>query len=157
MADEGWRWADAWIFVSLVIASKAGRHRRAPTSRRPEGVRLADVLATADHLRQAIPARDDLETAVRRLVGAGLVSVSDGWFRVTPAGEQLWRTRPHRGLGTAVDIIHRVLNRRHPPRAIADWRLDEHDHLLAVQEFAARRRPPAPRRPSDAIQQEPRS
>jgi hypothetical protein len=145
MANEGWRWADAWIFVSLVIASKAGRQRRSPGTRRPEGARLADVLATADHLRRAIPDRHDLEIAVRRLAGAGLVSVTDGWFRLTPAGEQLWRARAYNFLGTAVDAVHRVLNRRQPPNTVADWTLDEHEHALAVQELIARRRTPAPR------------
>ncbi|HEX6970112.1 MAG TPA: hypothetical protein VF174_15060 [Micromonosporaceae bacterium] len=144
MADEGWRRADAWVFAALVIASGAGRHRRAPTTRRPEGVRLADVLATADHLRRVIPARDDLELAVRRLLGAGLVSVCDGWFRVTPVGERLWRSRPQ--LGTAVDSVYTVLVQRHPPNGSADWTLDEREHALAVREFTARRHPPAPRR-----------
>ncbi|HEX5596621.1 MAG TPA: hypothetical protein VFX61_11500 [Micromonosporaceae bacterium] len=145
MVDDGWLWADAWVFVALVIAGGAGRHRRAPSSRRPEGVRLADVLTTADHLKDDIPDRDELETAVRRLTGAGLITVTDGWFRVTPTGEQLWRTRPHRGLTTAVDTIHGALNRRHPPGQ-GDWSLDAQEHAIAVQEFIARRRPPMPRR-----------
>lgn len=145
MVDDGWRWADAWIFVSLIIAGGAGRHRRSASTRRPEGVRLADVLFTADHLNHAIPAREELEAAVRRLAGAGLVSVTDGWFRVTPAGEHLWRTRPANSLATAVDTIHGVLNRRHPPGR-GEWHLDEQEHALAVQEYIARRRPPAPRR-----------
>jgi hypothetical protein len=145
MADEEWRLTDAWIFVSLVIASGAGRHRRSASTRRPEGVRLADVLSTADHLRQSIPARDEVEAAVRRLAGAGLITVTDGWFRVTPAGEQLWRTRPHGGLATTVDTVHGVLNRGHAPGA-ADWTLGEDEHTAAVQEHSARFIAPAPRR-----------
>ena len=102
MGENGWRWTDAWIFVSLVIASGAGRHRRSASTRRPEGVRLTDVLSTADHLNQAIPERHEVEAAVRRLAGAGLVSVSDGWFRITagrraalahPAQRRAWRPR----------------------------------------------------------------
>ncbi|MDI5941186.1 hypothetical protein QLR68_24220, partial [Micromonospora sp. DH15] len=115
MGESGWRWTDAWIFVSLVIANGAGRHRRAASTRRPEGVRLADVLSTADHLNHAIPERQEVETAVRRLVGAGLVSVTDGWFRLTPDGEKLWRSRPSAGLATAVDTVQGVLSRRHAP------------------------------------------
>jgi hypothetical protein len=144
MGENGWRWSDAWIFVSLVIASGAGRHRRAASSRRPEGVRLADVLGTADHLKQAIPERQEVEEAVRRLVGAGLVSVSDGWFRITPDGERLWRTRPSAGLGTTVDTVQGVLSRRQNPGA-ADWTLDEAEHAAAVQEYYVRSIP-APRR-----------
>ncbi|SCG46618.1 hypothetical protein [Micromonospora coxensis] len=145
MGENGWRWTDAWIFVSLVIASGAGRHRRAADSRRPEGVRLADVISTADHLNQAIPDRHDVETAVRRLVGAGLVSVSDGWFRITPDGERLWRTRPSAGVGTTVDTVQGVLVRRHRAPGEADWHLPEDDHAAAVQEYLVRSIP-APRR-----------
>jgi hypothetical protein len=145
MGDEGWRWSDAWIFASLVIAGGAGRHRRAPSSRRPEGVRLTDVLSTADHLNHAIPARQEVEAAVRRLIGADLITVTDGWFRVTPTGERLWRTRPHGGLSTTVETMHNVLTRRHPP-GTAEWELDEEEHAAAVQEYAARVRIPAPRR-----------
>ncbi|MGK5441936.1 hypothetical protein ACSNN7_08950 [Micromonospora sp. URMC 105] len=144
MGESGWRWTDAWIFVSLVIASGAGRHRRAVDTRRPEGVRLTDVISTADHLNQAIPEREDVEAAVRRLAGAGLVSVSDGWFRLTPDGERLWRTRPSAGVGTTVDTVQGVLVRRHTPGS-AEWHLDEEDHAAAVQEYIVRSIP-APRR-----------
>lgn len=144
MGESGWRWTDAWIFVSVVIASGAGRHRRAVDTRRPEGVRLADVISTADHLNQAIPERQDVEAAVRRLAGAGLVSVSDGWFRITPDGERLWRTRPSAGVGTTVDTVQGVLVRRHTPGS-AEWHLDEEDHAAAVQEYIVRSIP-APRR-----------
>ncbi|MGC1214328.1 MAG: hypothetical protein WA890_24100 [Micromonospora sp.] len=144
MGENGWRRTDAWIFVSLVIASGAGRHRRSATTRRPEGVRLADVLSTADHLNNSIPERHEVEDAVRRLVGAGLVSVSDGWFRITPDGERLWRTRPSAGLATTVDTVQGVLSRGHTP-GTADWSLDEDDHAAAVQEYVVRSIP-APRR-----------
>ncbi|MEV4202397.1 hypothetical protein [Micromonospora globbae] len=144
MGENGWRWSDAWIFVSLVIASGAGRHRRSPSSRRPEGVRLADVLSTADHLNRAIPQRQEVEAAVRRLVGAGLVSVSDGWFRITAEGERLWRSRPSARMSTTVDTVQGVLSRRHTP-GTADWTLDEADHAAAVQEYLVRSIP-SPRR-----------
>jgi hypothetical protein len=143
MANDGWRWADAWIFVSVVIAGGAGRHRRAPSTRRPEGIRLADVLSTADHLNRAIPTRRDIEVAVRRLAGAGLITVSDGWFQLTPAGATLWRTRPRCGLSTAVDTLHNALNGRHAPGA-AEWGLGDDEHGAAVQEYLVRRMGPTP-------------
>ncbi len=137
MAYDGWRRSDAWIFVAVVMANGAGRHRRSATTRRPEGVRLTDVLSMADHLNRALPGRADVENAVRRLSGAGLVSVVDGWFRVTPAGEQLWRNRPRIGVGTAVDTVYRTLSRRYPAAA-AEWTLDEEEHAAAVLEHAGR-------------------
>ncbi|MGC4805824.1 hypothetical protein [Micromonospora sp. DT233] len=144
MGENAWHWSDAWIFVALVIANGAGRHRRAASTRRPEGVRLADMLSTADHLNHAIPERPAVETAVRRLVGTGLISVSDGWFRLTPDGERLWRTRPSAGLATAVDTVQGVLGRRYTP-GDADWTLTEEEHAAAVQEYLVGSIP-APRR-----------
>lgn len=145
MVDGQWRRDDAWIFVSLVVADGAGRHRRSATTRRPEGVRLADVLSTANHLTRSIPDRGEVEEAVRRLAGAGLISVTDGWFRLTAAGEQLWRSRPRGGAASTVDVVHGVLTRGYVPGS-ADWRLTEADHAAAVHEYATRFAPPAPRR-----------
>ncbi|MFV2101106.1 hypothetical protein [Micromonospora sp. LOL_024] len=147
MGDNTWGRTDAWIFVSLVIASGAGRHRRSPTTRRPEGVRLTDVLSTADHLDRSIPERLDVEKAIRRLLGAGLVDVTDGWFRLTPNGEHLWRSRPSAGLATTVDTVQGVLSRRTTP-GTAEWHLDEADHAAAVQEYLVRSIP-MPRRPPE--------
>ncbi|HEX2773615.1 MAG TPA: hypothetical protein VHN18_14460 [Micromonosporaceae bacterium] len=143
--DGQWRRHDAWIFVSLVVANGAGRHRRSATTRRPEGVRLADVLSTANYLTRSIPDRAEIEAAVRRLAGAGLISVSDGWFRLTPAGEQLWRSRPRGGAASTVEVVHGVLTRGKYVPGSADWRLSEADHAAAVLEYA-RFTPPAPRR-----------
>ncbi|GAB3142203.1 hypothetical protein GCM10027290_16160 [Micromonospora sonneratiae] len=85
-----------------------------------------------------------MELAVRRLSGAGLISVTDGWFQLTPAGENLWRTRPHGGLAAAVETMRGVLSRRHVP-GDDDWVLGEEDHARAVQEYSARLIP-TPRR-----------
>ncbi|MFY1637553.1 hypothetical protein ACN27F_30495 [Solwaraspora sp. WMMB335] len=145
MTDEGWAWSDAWIFVSVAIAGKVGRHRRSPLSRRPEGVRLADVLSTAEHLNHAVPVRQEIETGVRRLLAADLISVADGWFQLTGAGEQLWRDRPRSGLTTTVDSVHGVLGRRYPAQD-GEWQLDDQEHTAAILEHSGRFRPPAPRR-----------
>ena len=146
MGHEDWRRSDAWIFVAVVMANGAGRHRRAVDSRRPEGVRLADVLSMADHLNRALPARHEVEAAVRRLAGAGLVSVNDGWFRVTAAGEHLWRNRPRGGISGAVDTVFGALSRR-APDTLTDWTLDEEEHAAAILEYSGRGPlPPAPRR-----------
>ncbi|HTF12823.1 MAG TPA: hypothetical protein VK659_32080 [Asanoa sp.] len=138
MGQDGWRRSDAWIFVAVVMANGAGRHMRSATTRRPEGVRLADVLSMADHLRHSLPGRREVEEAVRRLTGAGLIIVGDGWFRVTPAGEMLWRSRPV-GMG-AVDTMFAKLHRR-PLPVDADWTLDDADHAAAILEYAGRVEP----------------
>lgn len=145
MADDTWRWTDAWLFVAVIIANGAGRHRRSPSTRRPEGIRIADVMVTAHHLHQALPTRHDIEKAIRRLAGMGLITVNDGWIQVSPAGAELWRNRPRNGLSAVVDTIYTALTRLGPPRE-ADWHLAEDEHRAAVHEFRLRRALPTPRR-----------
>ena len=121
MGENGWRWTDAWIFVSLVIAQ---RRRTAPPvgdepaagGRPPRPTCSPPPTTSTTRFRE----RHEVEAAVRRLVGAGLVSVADGWFRITADGEQLWRTRPRAGVATMVDTVQGVLTRRHAPGS-ADW------------------------------------
>jgi hypothetical protein len=93
----------------------------------------------ADHLRQSLPGRREVEEAVRRLTGAGLITVADGWFRVTPGGEKLWRNRPRVGMG-AVDTVYTQLHRRQVPED-SEWTLDETDHAAAILEYAGRTEP----------------
>lgn len=133
MAEAGWDRSDAWIFVSVVIGGGSGRHLRSPNTRRPEGVPLAGLLATAGHLQDAIPARDEVEAAIQRLCGAGLVTVQDGFFRLTAVGERLWRTRPRSGLSSTVDTMHGILTRDRPPVSDPTWTLTEADYTAAVR------------------------
>ena len=133
MAEAGWDRSDAWIFVSVVIGGGAGRHLRSPNTRRPEGVPLAGLLATAEHLQDAIPGRDEVETAIQRLCGSDLVTVQDGFFRLTAAGETLWRTRPRSGLSSTVDTMHGILTRSRPPGTGSTWALAEPDYAAAVR------------------------
>lgn len=133
MAEAGWDRSDAWIFVSVVIGGGAGRHLRSPNTRRPEGVPLAGLLATAEHLQDAIPARDEVESAIQRLCGADLVMVEDGFFRLTADGERLWRTRPRSGLSSTVDTMHGILTRSRPPGSDPTWTLTETDYTAAVR------------------------
>src|ERR1700754_1644216 len=135
MGQDGWRRSDAWIFVAVVMANGAGRHMRSASTRRPEGIRLADVLSMADHLRQMLPGRREVEEAVRRLTGGGLITVTDGWFRVTAAGATVWRNR-RSGVG-AVDTVYTQLLRRPLPDD-AEWTLDDADHAAAILEYAGR-------------------
>lgn len=82
---------------------------------------------------------------MRRLIGVGLISVTDGWFRVTADGAELWRNRPRCGMATIVDTIQTALIRRCPPRE-APWQLGEDEYGAAVQEYLRRRMIPTPRR-----------
>jgi len=136
-ADAGWHWNDAWIFVSAVIAERLERDRALHAALPVTGASLADVLAAADFLHHAVPTRDELQFSVRRLAGAGLLQVDDDLVEITPAGEQLWRTRPFSGLSSAVMTLQAQLNRATAPGA-GDWALDEQTYATAVSEYSMR-------------------
>jgi formylglycine-generating enzyme required for sulfatase activity len=133
----GWHWNDAWIFVSAVIAERLERDRALHAALPVTGASLADVLAAADFLNHSVPTRAELEESVRRLAGAGLLTVDDDLVEVAPAGEQLWRTRPFSGLSSAVVTLQTQLNRSSTP-GDSDWRLDEQAYAAAVREYSLR-------------------
>lgn len=137
MGAGGWRWNDAWIFVSSVIAERLERDRAQHAALPVTGASLADVLAAADFLHHSVPSRAELQESMRRLVGAGLLTVDDDLVDVAPAGEQLWRTRPFSGLSSAVVTMQTQLNRASEP-GDADWILDEQTYAAAVREYSHR-------------------
>src|SRR4051812_25035166 len=110
MGVGGWNWNDAWIFVSAVIAERLERDRALHAALPVTGASLADVLAAADFLHHSVPTREELQESVRRLVGAGLLTVDDDLVEVAPAGEHLWRTRPFSGLSSAGLTLQTQLN-----------------------------------------------
>lgn len=137
MVVGGWHRNDAWVFVSVVIADRTERDRATAAGLPLSGATLADVLSAAGFLHNAVPARPELEAAVRRLAGAGLITVDDDSFAMAPEGERLWRTRPFSGLSAAVDTVHTVLNRASTP-GTSGWSLDERSYAAAVREYAVR-------------------
>ena len=137
MEAGGWHWNDAWIFVAAVIAERLERERALHAALPITGASLADVLAAAHFLHQTVPTREELEHAVRRLAGAGLLTIDDDLVEVAPAGEQLWRTRPFSGLSSAVVSLQAQLNRSSEPGDL-DWHLDEQAYALALREYSHR-------------------
>ncbi|HEV8175140.1 MAG TPA: hypothetical protein VGP91_15980 [Actinoplanes sp.] len=137
MGVGGWHWNDAWIFVSAIIAERLERDRALHAALPVTGASLADVLAAADFLHHSVPSRDELEESVRRLAGAGLLTVDDDLVALAPPGEQLWRTRPFSGLSSAVVTLQTQLNRSSEP-GDTDWRLDEETYATAVREYSLR-------------------
>ena len=68
-----WDFADAWVLAAI------GGYRRPCT--------LADLIAAADMINHAILLETELEDALGRLTGAGLVRVFEDWtFEVTDDG-----------------------------------------------------------------------
>ncbi|AEV82683.1 hypothetical protein ACWT_1664 [Actinoplanes sp. SE50] len=137
MGAGGWNWNDAWIFVSAVIAERLERDRALHAALPVTGATLADLIAAADFLHHSVPARAELEESVRRLAGAGLITVADDIVQVAPAGEQLWRTRPFSGLSSAVMTLQTQLNRAASPGR-SEWTLEESTYNAAVREYSLR-------------------
>ncbi|HEY7271173.1 MAG TPA: hypothetical protein VH502_00470 [Actinoplanes sp.] len=137
MEPGGWHRNDAWIFVSAVIAERLERDRAMHAALPVTGASLADVLAAADFLHHSVPSRAELEESLRRLAGAGLLTIDDDLVVVAPAGEQLWRTRPFSGLSSAVLTLQTQLNRSSRP-GDSDWRLDEPTYAAALREYSLR-------------------
>ena len=123
--------------MSAVIAERLERDRALHAALPVTGASLAGVLAAADFLHQSVPSREELEAALRRLAGAGLLTIDDDLVVVAPAGEQVWRTRPFSGLSSAVVTLQTQLNRSSRP-GDSDWRLDEQTYAAAVREYSLR-------------------
>jgi hypothetical protein len=137
MGAADWQWNDAWIFVSAVIAERLERDRALHAALPVTGASLADLLAAADFLHHAVPAREELEESMRRLAGAGLLVVEDDIVEIAPAGEHLWRNRPFSGLSSAVMTMQTQLNRTAEP-GDSGWTLDEQTYHTAVREYSIR-------------------
>ncbi len=137
MGVDRWRWNDAWIFTAVVIADRLERDRAADATLPVVGAGLADVLSAAAFLHDAVPQREEVQAAVRRLAGAGLITVKGDDFAVAAAGERLWRTRPLSGLSAAVGKLQATLNRFTHPGDMA-WSLDEPTYAAALRDYHAR-------------------
>lgn len=71
--NRTWDFADAWVLAAI------GGYRRPCT--------LADLVAAADRINHAILLETELEDALGKLAGAGLVRVFEDWtFEVTDDG-----------------------------------------------------------------------
>jgi hypothetical protein len=89
-SDE-WESSDAWFATALAWCG----------SRRPD---LTDVIAAGDVINHSILSRAEIQQAVRRLLGAGLLDVSEDRFVLTRAGRALVRKRT----GQAVEQMRSV-------------------------------------------------
>jgi hypothetical protein len=89
--DREWVFADAWILAAI------GGYGR-PCS-------LTEVIAAADWINHAILLAPEVETALGKLTGGGLVRVLDGWtFELTDDGTELWSE------GSGGDLLSRVVS-----------------------------------------------
>jgi hypothetical protein len=88
--DRSWVFADAWVLAAI------GGYAR-PCS-------LPELIAVADWINHAILLAAEVETALGKLAGAGLVRVLDDWtFELTDEGMELWSG------GAGHDLLGRVV------------------------------------------------
>jgi hypothetical protein len=93
--QSDWAFADAWVLTAVAISQR-------PCS-------LTELVATADGINHAIPLDPEVDGAVGKLLGSGLLDVTpDLAFDLTPKGSALVARR-HGSLFTQVDSVLSLL------------------------------------------------
>lgn len=73
----------AWVFADVWVLAAIGGYGRPCT--------LVELVAAADRINDALVSDDELEAALGKLTGAGLVRVFEGWtFELTDDGTVVW-------------------------------------------------------------------
>ena len=118
-----WVYGDAWVFAAMVAVASG-----------PDGAQLTHVVSAGDALNHAIFLDEELTQGVRRLLGAELITVTDGCYRLTAAGRSLagrWLGRLSR-----VDLVLAELQRL--PVVAADWSAEPGELRRAVDAWTER-------------------
>jgi hypothetical protein len=112
---------------------------------------LLDLIANADAVFHFIPTADEVEGALSRLVGAGLVAIGDLGIAVEPLGRELLaRVRGAAGGDPMARVRNLLALLEHVPTEPVPWSLDrevyeavtlEYQHNLWRTYRAGRRRP----------------
>ena len=134
MQDVGDRADPVWVLADAVVLATA---RLSGTHHTPAG--LPELIANADAVFHLIPSADEIEGALSRLVGAGLVTVADLGIFVEPFGREL--VARARG-GTEGDPMARVRHLlgllEHLPTEPVPWLLDRQAYEAATLEYRHR-------------------
>lgn len=116
------QWSNSDVWVAGAIAWANAR----------DEVDLSRVIEGVDGLNKVLITRAELEQAIRRLCGAGLLTVEGDTFRLTAAGEAL--VGPVRGEWFP-GILTRLI---HVPFAEIEWNLDDEEYEAAVATYRER-------------------
>ena len=115
-----WAWSDAWFLAAVPVTGTAA---------------LTDVVAAADWINHAILSEDEVTTAVRRLLGAGLLAVDRRQFGLTAAGRELATGLRGQLLAQVDDLLRRL---GQLPVAESDWSLAPGELRDAVHQWYER-------------------
>jgi hypothetical protein len=120
-----------WVLPDAVVLATA---RLSGTRDAPAG--LPELIANADAVLHFIPTADEIEGALSRLVGAGLVSVADLGIVVEPFGRELVaRARGGHG-GDPMARVHNLLALlQHIPTEPVRWYLDREVYEAVTLEY----------------------
>lgn len=120
-----WCWNDAWFLEAVAWAETSSE----------EGAALAEVIAAADVINGAVMGRAEIEGAVHRLTGAGLVELFSRRLTLTARGNAL--RRPAAGHGTGQRMNWLELQLRRLPLATGDpaWTLSEDEWRTACDGY----------------------
>jgi hypothetical protein len=136
-----------WVLSDAIVLATA---RLSGTFESPAGLR--ELIANADAVFHLIPSADEIEGALSRLVGAGIVSVGDLGIYVEPLGRELVaRARGGTEGDPMVRVRHLLAMLEYLPTEPVPWHLDrqayeavtlEYRHSLWERFRAGRRRGP---------------
>ena len=114
MRAAGWEFSDAWVLAAVLSNA--------------DSCTLGELVAAGDGINHAILLADEVESAVGKLLGAGLVVVRDRRFSATDAARAL----PRRGgLIGQVDSLLAALRRL--PVTPQPWSLEPGELEAAVR------------------------
>ena len=102
-APTGWVFADTWVLAAIGVYQRR--------------CSLLEVVAAGDWMNHAVLEQQEVDEALTKLVGAGLVRIFDDWtFELTDDGASLF-SADVRSIQTQLEIIGTALAGLEPVRA----------------------------------------
>lgn len=121
---SGWTWSDAWFFEAVAWAEPADG-----------GADLSQVVAAADAINHAVLGRDEIEGAIHRLTGAGLLMVLARRLTLTARGHALRRPAMSRGVFDRMTWLELQLRRMPLAQGAPEWAVAEDEWRLACDTY----------------------
>lgn len=124
-SNGGWVFADTWVLAAIGVYGR-------PCS-------LTEVIAAADWINQAILLDDEVEAALGKLTGAGLIRVFEEWiFELTDEGTSLWSWEG-RDMRSQLDLMESQLSEIEPGTGTVKLPDGAMDHALKEYRRSPRR------------------
>jgi hypothetical protein len=123
-----------WVLADAVVLATA---RLSGTHDRPAG--LPDLIANADAVFHVIPSAAEIEGALGRLLGAGLISVGEHGIVVERLGRELVARSRGTDRGDSMERVRSLLALlEHVPTDPVPWELDRAVYQAVTLEYRHR-------------------